>query len=74
MNSCVLVLQRFHAATDIFRDFGNYINLPQSLEFGTYMWGEKKNPLSLLTSLGETKLPLPTSQLKLQKDLICKGV
>lgn len=45
MNSCVLVLQRFHAATDIFRDFGNYINLPQSLEFGTYMWGEKKKSL-----------------------------
>lgn len=36
--------------------------------------GKKKNPLSFLTSLGETKLPLPTSQLKLQKDLICKGV
>lgn len=61
MISCVLVLHRFHAVTDILRDFGNYVNLTQSLKFGSvYMWGEK-NPLSVFTNLGETNLPFPTS-------------
>lgn len=73
MNSCVLVLHRSHAATDVFRDFGNYINLPQSLEFGTYMWGEKKIPYLFSQVWVKQSCPFLLLNLNCRKIWFAKG-
>lgn len=74
MISCVLVLHRFHAVTDILRDFGNYINLTQSLKFGSvYMWGKKKIPYLFSQIWGKQICPFLLLDLNCGKIWFAKG-